>query len=512
LGYALGLASADLSAKVFWNKVQFLGAVIAPVAWLNYALRYAGHEKWLTRRRVVLLGLVPFITLLFAFTNEAHGLLWSQVTLNTDAPFLVLKETFGAWFWFFVVYAYALVLIGVFLLVQLVVRSRHLYRWQGSALLLGACVPWSASILDVFGLNPFPHFRPTSLAFVVTSLTVAWNLDRLQKEDIVPVARGTVVESMSDGVIVLDKQNRIIDLNPAAQNLFQGAVSEIIGQPVKQVWHEWPSEMALSRDEIEKGKEIAPGEAGDRRAYDVRTSPLTDWRGHVAGRVVVLRDITERKQAEEQIRASLEEKDVLLKEVHHRVKNNLQIVSSLLNLQSRSVADGATLEMFRDSQARVKSIALIHEKLYQSPDLARIDFAGYARDLVAHLFQSYQIHPGVIRLRIDVADVSPGLDTAIPCGLIINELVSNALKHAFPEDREGEIYVGLHLEDDQTVLTVSDDGIGLPVALDFLDTESLGLQLVVTLVKQLEGSIELDDGKGTAFKIAFTEPLREERS
>jgi two-component sensor histidine kinase len=168
--------------------------------------------------------------------------------------------------------------------------------------------------------------------------------------------------------------------------------------------------------------------------------------------------------------------------------------------------------MFRDSQARVKSIALIHEKLYQSPDLARIDFAGYARDLVAHLFQSYQIHPGVIRLRIDVADVSPGLDTAIPCGLIINELVSNALKHAFPEDREGEIYVGLHLEDDQTVLTVSDDGIGLPVALDFLDTESLGLQLVVTLVKQLEGSIELDDGKGTAFKIAFTEPLREERS
>ena len=212
-----------------------------------------------------------------------------------------------------------------------------------------------------------------------------------------------------------------------------------------------------------------------------------------------------------EVKQSLEEKEVLLKEIHHRVKNNLQVISSLLYLQAENVKDKQVLEMFQDSQSRVRSMALVHERLYQSPDLARVDFAEYLRSLVNHLFRSYGVNTNIIQLKINVGDVSLGIDTVIPCGLIINELVSNCLKHAFPDGREGEIRIELRPDNDgQCTLMVSDNGVGFPKYVDLRNTESLGLRLVDMLVNQFEGTIELDRSVGTAFKITFTEPRYEE--
>jgi two-component sensor histidine kinase/putative methionine-R-sulfoxide reductase with GAF domain len=219
------------------------------------------------------------------------------------------------------------------------------------------------------------------------------------------------------------------------------------------------------------------------------------------------REIIRRKRVEEQLKISLKEKEILLKEIHHRVKNNLQVVSSLLKLQSEYIQNRQMLEMFRESQNRVKSMALIHEKLYQSQDLVKIDFAEYVRNLATYLFRSYRVNPGAITLKRNVDDVSLGIDTAIPCGLIINELVSNSLKHAFPASKEGEIHIAFHSDkDNQFTLIVSDNGAGLPRDLDFRNTESLGLQLVNLLVHQLEGTVELDRSGGTTFRITFAEP------
>jgi two-component sensor histidine kinase len=248
------------------------------------------------------------------------------------------------------------------------------------------------------------------------------------------------------------------------------------------------------------------GQRDEMRTYDMRISPIADWRGRLVSRVVVLRDITERKQAEEQIRASLKEKEVLLKEIHHRVKNNLQVISSLLYLQSKNVRDKETFGILQESHSRVRSMVLVHERLYQSPDLARVDFAEYVRSLANHLFRSYGINTNVIQLKINSDDVLLGVDTAIPCGLILNELVSNALKHAFPDGKEGEVRIELRADEGQLTLVVSDNGVGFPQDLDFRDTGSLGLQLVNTLVEQIEGTIELDRNDGTAFMITFTEP------
>jgi two-component sensor histidine kinase len=223
-------------------------------------------------------------------------------------------------------------------------------------------------------------------------------------------------------------------------------------------------------------------------------------------------EIAERKRAEEQIKASLGEKEVLLKEIHHRVKNNLQVVSSMLQLQSRNIKDKETVEMFQESRNRVRSMALVHERLYQSRDLARVDFAKYIQSLANYLCRSYGVNTNVIQLKTNLHDVFLGVDTAIPCGLILNELVSNSLKHAFPEGREGEIHIELRSDsDDKFTLMVSDNGVGLLKDLDFRNTESLGLQLVNTLVNQLEGTIELDRRDGTAFKITFSEINYEER-
>ncbi len=214
-------------------------------------------------------------------------------------------------------------------------------------------------------------------------------------------------------------------------------------------------------------------------------------------------EVAERTRAQEALSASLQEKEVLLKEIHHRVKNNLQIISSLLSLQTANHDSDPTAAL-RESQDRIRSMALIHEKLYRSVDVARVDFRDYAEGLTAGLQRSYFPGPGV-HVFVDVEDILLDIDLAIPCGLIVNELVSNSLKYAFQDGRKGEIRVGLARDGRNYILTVSDNGPGLPPDVDFRNTPSLGLQLVNMLASQLEGTVELDCSRGTRFKITFAE-------
>ncbi len=221
----------------------------------------------------------------------------------------------------------------------------------------------------------------------------------------------------------------------------------------------------------------------------------------------VSRDITEQKKSEAAIRAADEEKGVLLKEIHHRVKNNMQVISSMLNLQSQETKDPKILEMFRDTQTRIRSMALVHEKLYQSRDLARVDFASYLQSLIVHLFHAYKIDPDRIHHELKMGETSLDINAAIPLGLIVSELVSNALKYAFPEGRNGNIRISLEpAPGDRLILGVADDGVGLPAGLDVRKAESLGLQIVNMLVDQLGGRLEVDRKAGTEFRIVFQEP------
>jgi two-component sensor histidine kinase/DNA-binding response OmpR family regulator len=220
----------------------------------------------------------------------------------------------------------------------------------------------------------------------------------------------------------------------------------------------------------------------------------------------VAEDITERKKVDLQVQAALREKEALLRELFHRVKNNLQVVSSLLNLQSESLTDEQAIEMFSESRHRIHSMALIHERLYQAKDLARIDIEQYVNDLASELFFAYGVSSEQIRLDIDINTDGAIMDIekAVPVGLIINELLTNALKYAFPGERAGKLTVRIEpLPGDMLKLTVADDGVGLPAGIDVNDPATLGLQLVSTLAEQLRGSLEARPQPGATFTITF---------
>lgn len=210
------------------------------------------------------------------------------------------------------------------------------------------------------------------------------------------------------------------------------------------------------------------------------------------------------KERTQRLQASLEEKEVLLKEIHHRVKNNLQIISSLLYLQSKHIKNPQILSLFRESQDRIRSMALIHEKLYQSPDMVHVDFSEYIQSLTVYLVNSYEALLKHVRIRTRVEDVFLSIDKGIPCGLIVNELVTNALKYAFPNGRKGEIRIHLRrMKGNRVMLMVSDNGVGFPEGFDFQKTNTLGLQLVRNLTQQLNGCLEYLPGKGARFRIIF---------
>jgi PAS domain S-box-containing protein len=329
-------------------------------------------------------------------------------------------------------------------------------------------------------------------------------------------------EFAPDAIVVINCAGNIVRVNAQTETMFGYRREALHGQPVERLLPERfreahlrhrarycanPSTRPMGLDLDLFGRR----QDGSEFPVDIVLS-ASNARGELLV-TSTIRDITERKQAEERMRASLKDKEVLLREIYHRVKNNLQVISSLLNLQAGHVRDERDAEMFRESRNRVRSISLVHERLYRSKNLAHIDGDEYIRDLLDGLFQFYGIDGRRVTAKIEVGNVSLPLDTAIPLGLILNELLSNCLKHAFPGDGNGEIRIMLRrLAENGYELLVGDDGVGLPPGLDLQRAETLGFQLVDTLVKQLEGEIETRAGPGAEFRVRFKEVRYRPRS
>jgi PAS domain S-box-containing protein len=238
--------------------------------------------------------------------------------------------------------------------------------------------------------------------------------------------------------------------------------------------------------------------------WDWSLIPIKGPGGAVIGLVFSLENVTERVRAEEKIKASLAEKEVLLKEIHHRVKNNLQVINSLLNLQSERIRDEESLYIFEKCKNRINSIALVHEKLYESEDLANINFGEYVRTLTSQMFSACPPGLSAVRLKINASDVFLKINQAIPCSLIINELVMNAMKYAFTRGQEGEIVIEFKSTNKGKItLIVADNGVGLPPDFDINKSETLGMQIINAFVKKLNGSIEINQGSGSKFTIQF---------
>lgn len=298
LGYGLEIAGTDLTTKIFWGKVQYIGIVTVILAWFVFSLQYSNHNEWLTRRKLALLLIVPLITLSLTWTNEAHGLIWKSYKLSENGPFLALDVTHGFWFWVHSVYSYSLLLAGSVLLIKMLLDLPHRYRQQASLILLAIGMPWLGNGFYLLGLIPIPNFDPTPLAFTVTGILFWWNLWRLRLLELVPVARRAVVDSMKEGVIVLDVQHRIVDLNPAAQQLLGCTPAQALGKTPAQVLPDWPDLRNVTDGETE----VSLNDNTLLRHIELTISPVYSRPLQLQGRLIVMRDITARKQAEEALR------------------------------------------------------------------------------------------------------------------------------------------------------------------------------------------------------------------
>jgi PAS domain S-box-containing protein len=323
-----------------------------------------------------------------------------------------------------------------------------------------------------------------------------------------------IVASSHDAIVGESLEGVITSWNAGAERLYGYSAREVIGQPIALlVPPERSDELPAILASLRKGERLQDVETvrmrkdGQRLDVSLCISPIEDANGRIIGAAIIARDITERKQVEAYLKASLREKEVLLKEIHHRVKNNLQVVSSLLGLQAQMIADPRLRAPFEESRARIQTMALIHQQLYRSGNLAQINFAEYLRDLATRVVHASRVGQGRLSLEISAEAVYLPIETAIPCGLLLHELLSNCVKHAFPEGRSGTISVTVCRHPQGThELTVRDDGVGLPEELDVRATASLGLRLVHLLAAQLHGTLTFESREGTTVTLSFGEP------
>lgn len=316
-------------------------------------------------------------------------------------------------------------------------------------------------------------------------------------------------ERSPEAIAIIDTDSRILNVNAGFKDLFDYSLDEIKGKSISLIVPEGQTGEAsviskrVSCGEIIKTETIRKHKDGS----EMNVSALgytVNLKDKETGICWIFSDITDRKRNENAIRNSLLEKEILFKEIHHRVKNNLQIIGSLLKFQAEYINDPEVMEIFKASQNRIKSISLIHEKLYQTKDLSRIEFAGYVKTLLTQLFITFGIKPDKISFTVNANNIFLSVDNAIPCGLIINELVTNSLKYGFPGNIKGHVSIDMSYENTQYTLKIADNGVGMAEDHVINKPKTLGLQLVTTLASQLDAQLELERKNGSCYTITFS--------
>ncbi len=499
----------------FWLKISNLWPIV-PSLLLHVSLIFT-KSPYLKNKLTYLLIYLP-------------GIAISAVGLSTDL--LISGASKEYWGWTYIIHTGATlynimsiwtvvaVLLAGLMCFRYYLKSYDLKKKQAKYILAGLYIPFFISLGTDFIL-PIVFLRVPELTMTTMTMGItimSYGIWKYKFPSLTPaIAADSIVSTMSNFFFLLDEDMLIVNVNQATINLLGFADSELIGKPLNTVFTEDQKSLFKenpfgSEKSITNIETMFKAKNGQLIPVFLSISLIESDNSQILGIVCIGNDITDIKLAENKIKASLEEKGLLLQEIHHRVKNNLQIISSLLSLQSKYVKDKEDLELFKESQSRVRSMAFIHEQLYQSSDFTNIDFGVYVENLINYLSYSYSIDPSYINFNLDIDDVSLDINTAIPCGLIINELVTNSLKYAFPANyckspnttNLNEICIYLHsYKKNKFILIISDNGVGLPENINYKNNGTLGLLLVNSLVDQLDGTIELDRTNGTKFKLIF---------
>ena len=303
LGYFFELTAVSLETKIIWAKIEYLGIVLTPLLWFIFSWQYVSRDQWLTRKRLLLLLIVPALTFLFVITNEWHGLIWQETSLIMTSTMRMLEVSYGFWFWLHSAYSYLLLLVGSIVLLRAFRRFATIHRWQIGVLLLGPLAPWIGNIVYLTGVSPIPNFDLTPLAFTISGVVFAWDVFRLNLLDLVPIARRALIDSMSDAMLVVDVENRIVDVNEAFALLVGQSEKELVGQSIKALFTDQP-EWARAYNVTDQHEDYDWQDLEvNGRYYDARTSMLFNDQQQPRGRLIILRDITERREMEQELLA-----------------------------------------------------------------------------------------------------------------------------------------------------------------------------------------------------------------
>ena len=509
--------TTDFQTAYLWLKISGFWPLVPPIL-LHISLIFTGKTKILRNKFTYLLLYVPAIIIAFYAVNTnllLQGILkeywgWTYVFPQESIIFIVMS-----------IWTFICILLAGTLCVSYYLKNKNIKRLQAKYLIVGLYFPLMISMVSDLVL-PLMTIRIPETTMVMSTVGLGFISFGVWKYRFpaltAAVAADEIVSTMSNFLLMLDQDRNIVNINKATTELFGYEKSEIIGKPVGCIFAEQNHKtindlFETSSNSIINIETRIKTKNNDIIPVLISKSVIMSDNDKVLGIVCIGNNIVDIKDAEDKIKASLEEKELLLRELHHRVKNNLQIISSLINLQSKGIKDQGDLEIFRESQSRIKSMAIIHEKLYQSSDLSKIDFKDYIQSLISYLVSYYS--KDMIEIEMDVENNQVlNMDTAVPCGLIINELFVNALKHAFKGIKSGKITIKLHSNHEKPpcyTLVVSDNGTSIPPEVDINNPKRLGLQLVVSLTNQLDGKLDLDTNKGTKFTIKFRELIYKQR-
>ncbi len=538
LANAAEFAVPDMAAKILWGKASYVGIVNVPPLWLLFTLSYSQRTHWFARRRLIVLWIVPAIILGLVMTNELHHLVWSRITPDPNAPDLMLVYEHGPGVWLNALYSYPLLLLATIGLVQVALSSAQLYRRQAAALLAGAAIPWVVNIFYIAGFRPLPGLDLTPMAFSLTGLMLALSISRFQMLDIAPVARDSLIESINDGVLVLDARSRLVDINPAACRMIGLDAERAIGQPVGALLAQWGALVERFRDTLEAQVEIAPQAGTGAPWLELRISPLYDRRKRVAGRLIALHDITARKRAEEalylyarELEASNAELDAFAHTVAHDLKNPLATLAGFGDLLEQKHTTMSSAQLATSANGIVRSarrmINIIDELLLLASVRKMEEVPAAPLDMAAIVAAAQERLKDVIATSQGEIILPPAWPMAVGYAPWIEEVwvnyLSNALKYGgtpplvevgFDVAREAvdkfpNFQIRFWVRDNGTGLTPEEQG-RLFTPFTRLDQarargHGLGLSIVRRIVEKLGGQVgvESEVGWGSTFWFAL---------
>ncbi len=524
LGYVIQLSRTPLDAKLFWTNLQYMGITAVPVAWLLFTLQYTGHERWINRHTLVLLAIEPLLTLLVAFTNPQHHLFRTQVRIITQGSFLALTAEYGVAFWIHAVYSYVLLLMGNVILIRAYMHAPRLYRRQTTALLIAGLTPWVSNALYLADRSPLRPLDITPFAFTVTVMALGWGVLRLQLLDVVPVARATVIEEMQDGVIVLDERDRVVDINPTAQEIVGRADVEIVGQPAQELFAAYPDLIAHYHTTDNAQDEVILTVGGCDRIYDLRISPLSGRRPHRLGRLIVLREITAERRVAAEREHLIAELDAFSHTVAHDLKTPLTaMIASTELLEKQSIhkldpGEQRILQLLVHSSHKMNNIVdelllLAGVRRAEEIKTAPLDMAPIVTEAQRRLAYLIETHKAEI-LTPDQWPVAWGYAAWVE-EVWVNYL-SNAIKYG---GEPPHVEMGAERIGDSVHFWVRDNGEGLTEAAQTrlftpftrlgqvkAEGHGLGLSIVQRIVSRLHGEVNVDSELGAGSTFGFTLP------